>query len=163
MVTEDVSRIPQKRQLITALPGPRSLELAARRSASVAPGVSSVLPLYVERGDGAIVVDVDGNALIDLGSGIAVTSVGHAVPAVVDAVRDQVGRFTHTCFMVGPYEGYVAVCEQLNARTPGDHAKTSALFSSGAEAVENAVKVARHATGRQAIVVFDHAITAGPT
>jgi 4-aminobutyrate aminotransferase/(S)-3-amino-2-methylpropionate transaminase len=113
--------------------------------------------VYIERGEGAVLVDVDGNALIDLGSGIAVTSVGHAVPAVVDAVRDQIGRFAHTCFMVGPYEGYVAVCEALNQLTPGDHAKVSALFNSGAEAVENAVKIARHATGRQAVVVFDHA------
>ena len=83
------------------------------------PGVSSTLPVYIDRGEGAVLIDVDGNALIDLGSGIAVTSVGHAVPAVVEAVREQVGRFAHTCFMVGPYEGYVAVCEQLNARTPG--------------------------------------------
>jgi 4-aminobutyrate aminotransferase/(S)-3-amino-2-methylpropionate transaminase len=157
MVSIDGHAIAQKRQLVTELPGPRSRALAARRSAAVAPGVSSTLPLYVEAGEGAILVDVDGNALIDLGSGIAVTSVGHALPAVVDAVRAQVGRFTHTCFMVGPYEGYVAVCEELNARTPGSHAKTSALFNSGAEAVENAVKVARYATGRQAVVVFDHA------
>jgi 4-aminobutyrate aminotransferase/(S)-3-amino-2-methylpropionate transaminase len=116
-----------------------------------------VFPLYIERGDGAILVDVDGNALIDLGSGIAVVSVGHAAPGVVDAVQDQVARFAHTCFMVSPYEQYVAVCEALNARTPGDHDKRSALFNSGAEAVENAVKVARHATGRQGVVVFDHA------
>jgi 4-aminobutyrate aminotransferase/(S)-3-amino-2-methylpropionate transaminase len=119
--------------------------------------VSSTLPVYIDSAEGAIVIDVDGNCLIDLGSGIAVTSVGHALPAVVDAVRDQVGRFTHTCFMVGPYEGYVEVCEQLNTLTPGDHAKTSALFNSGAEAVENAVKVARRATGRDVVVVFDHA------
>jgi 4-aminobutyrate aminotransferase/(S)-3-amino-2-methylpropionate transaminase len=157
MVSIDGHSIAQKRQLVTELPGPRSRELAARRQAAVAPGVSSVLSLYVQAADGAIVVDVDGNALIDLGSGIAVTSVGHAVPAVVGAVSDQIGRFSHTCFMVGPYEGYVAVCEELNARTPGEHAKSSALFNSGAEAVENAVKVARHATGRQAVVVFDHA------
>jgi 4-aminobutyrate aminotransferase/(S)-3-amino-2-methylpropionate transaminase len=156
MAIED-TQIPQKRQLVTDLPGPRSVALAARRRAAVAPGVNSVLPLFIDAAEGAIVVDVDGNALIDLGSGIAVTSIGHAVPAVVEAVREQVGRFTHTCFMVGPYEGYVEVCEQLNARTPGDHDKTSALFSTGAEAVENAVKIARHATGRQAIVVFDHA------
>lgn len=149
--------IAQRRLLRTELPGPRSRQLAARRRAAVAPGVSSTLPVYVAAAEGAIVVDVDGNCLIDLGSGIAVTSVGHAVPAVVDAVRDQVGLFTHTCFMVGPYEGYVEVCEQLNALTPGDHAKTSALFNSGAEAVENAVKVARRATGRDVVVVFDHA------
>jgi 4-aminobutyrate aminotransferase/(S)-3-amino-2-methylpropionate transaminase len=151
------STIAQKRQLVTELPGPRSRQLATRRTAAVAPGVSSTLPLYIEAAEGAIVVDVDGNSLIDLGSGIAVTSVGHALPAVVEAVREQVGHFTHPCFMVGPYEGYVAVCEELNARTPGAHDKTSALFNSGAEAVENAVKVARHATGRQAVIVFDHA------
>jgi 4-aminobutyrate aminotransferase/(S)-3-amino-2-methylpropionate transaminase len=119
--------------------------------------VSSVLPVYIEAASGAIVVDVDGNALIDLGSGIGVTSIGHALPEVVEAVSDQVERFTHTCFMVGPYESYVAVCEELGALTPGHHAKASALFNSGAEAVENAVKVARHATRRQAVVVFDHA------
>ncbi|MHB1930789.1 MAG: aminotransferase class III-fold pyridoxal phosphate-dependent enzyme, partial [Acidimicrobiales bacterium] len=155
--TETRAGIPQQRVLRTELPGPRSRELAARRDAAVAPGVSSTLPLYIREADGAVLVDVDGNALIDLGSGIAVTTVGHAVPAVVDAVREQVGRFTHTCFMVGPYESYVAVCEELNRLTPGDHAKTSALFNSGAEAVENAVKVARRATGRDAVVVFDHA------
>jgi 4-aminobutyrate aminotransferase/(S)-3-amino-2-methylpropionate transaminase len=153
----DTAGIPQQRRLVTELPGPRSRQLAARRAAAVANGVSSVLPLYIDRAEGAILVDVDDNALIDFGSGIAVTSIGHADPALVDAVREQVGRFTHTCFMVGPYEGYVAVCEELAARTPGDHDKLSALFNSGAEAVENAVKIARYATGRQAVVVFDHA------
>ena len=123
----------------------------------MAPGVSSTLPLYIDRAAGSILVDVDGNQLIDLGSGIAVTGVGHAVPQVVEAIADQAARFTHTCFMVGPYAGYVEVCEELNRRTPGSFAKLSALFNSGAEAVENAVKIARHATGRQAVVVFDHA------
>jgi 4-aminobutyrate aminotransferase/(S)-3-amino-2-methylpropionate transaminase len=103
------------------------------------------------------VVDVDGNSLIDFGSGIAVVSVGNAADAVVEAVREQVGRFTHTCFMVTPYESYVAVCEALNRLTPGTHEKRSALFNSGAEAVENAVKIARSATGRDAVVVFEHA------
>jgi 4-aminobutyrate aminotransferase/(S)-3-amino-2-methylpropionate transaminase len=156
-MTQTLTEVPQRRHLVTEIPGPRSRELAARRVAAVGPGVSSTLPIYIERGDGAVLVDVDGNALIDLGSGIAVTGVGHAYPPVVDAVSRQAARFSHTCFMVGPYEGYVAVCEQLNALTPGDHAKTSALFNSGAEAVENAVKIARRATGRPAIVVFDHA------
>jgi 4-aminobutyrate aminotransferase/(S)-3-amino-2-methylpropionate transaminase len=100
---------------------------------------------------------VDGNRILDLGSGIAVTTIGHAVPELVDAVSAQVAAFTHTCFMVTPYESYVEVCEELAALTPGSHAKTSALFNSGSEAVENAVKIARLATGRQAIVVFDHA------
>jgi 4-aminobutyrate aminotransferase/(S)-3-amino-2-methylpropionate transaminase len=106
---------------------------------------------------GAILVDVDGNQLLDLGSGIAVTGIGHAVPALVDAVSEQVAKFTHTCFMVTPYESYIEVCEELAALTPGTHAKTSALFSSGAEAVENAIKVARLATGRPAVIVFEHA------
>ena len=149
--------IVQARRLVTELPGPRSRELTSRRGAAVAAGVSSTLPVYIEAASGAIVVDVDGNSLIDLGSGIGVTSVGHALPELTEAVSAQVGRLAHSCFMVGPYEGYIAVCEELAALTPGGHAKTSALFNSGAEAVENAVKVARHATGRQAVVVFDHA------
>jgi 4-aminobutyrate aminotransferase/(S)-3-amino-2-methylpropionate transaminase len=149
--------VPGERRLVTAIPGPRSLALEERRRQAVAAGVSSTLPLYVERASGAVLVDVDGNALIDLGSGIAVVGVGHAAPRVVDAVVGQAGLFTHTCFMVTPYEGYVEVCEALNELTPGSHDKRSALFNSGAEAVENAVKVARLATGRQAVVVFDHA------
>jgi len=153
----DTPRIDQSRRIVTELPGPRSRAVDARRRAAVAQGVSSVYPLYIERGEGAILVDVDGNSLIDLGSGIAVVGVGHAAPPVVDAVVDQVARFAHTCFMVSPYEQYVEVCEALDARTPGDHDKRSALFNSGAEAVENAVKIARHATGRQGVVVFDHA------
>lgn len=153
----DSATINQERRLITELPGPRSLAVEARRAAAVAPGVSSVFPLYIERGFGAVLVDVDGNHLIDLGSGIAVASIGHAQPDAVAAVQEQMARFAHTCFMVSPYEQYVAVCEALNARTPGDHLKRSALFNSGAEAVENAVKIARHATGRSAVVVFDHA------
>ena len=149
--------VPQRRILATEIPGPRSKELASRRERAVAQGVSSSTGVYVDDAAGAIVRDVDGNCLIDLGSGIAVTTVGHASPALVQAVSEQVARFTHTCFMVAPYEGYVAVCEELARVTPGDHEKRSALFNSGAEAVENAVKIARHATGRQAVAVFDHA------
>jgi 4-aminobutyrate aminotransferase / (S)-3-amino-2-methylpropionate transaminase / 5-aminovalerate transaminase len=151
------SSIKQQRNLVTELPGPNSRKLQARRLRAVAPGVSSSMPLYVQEASGAILVDVDGNALIDLGSGIAVASVGHAVPAIVDAVDDQMARFAHTCFMVNPYESYVAVCEGLNQLAPGDQPKRTALFNSGAEAVENAVKIARHATGRPAVIVFDHA------
>jgi len=152
-----VPALPQERRVCTELPGPRSQELLTRRGAAVAPGVTSTLPVFVSAAGGGVLVDVDGNSLIDLGSGIAVTSVGNAAPRVVEAVREQVERFTHTCFMVTPYESYLAVCEELAALTPGDHEKLSALFNSGAEAVENAVKIARHATGRQAVVVFDHA------
>ncbi|HEY5115765.1 MAG TPA: 4-aminobutyrate--2-oxoglutarate transaminase [Nakamurella sp.] len=147
----------QERRLVTELPGPRSKELFARRQAAVSAGVSAMFPVFIERAGGGVLVDVDGNSLIDLGSGIAVTSVGNSAPRVVQAVQDQVAAFTHTCFMITAYEGYVQVCEELAAATPGSHAKKSALFNSGSEAVENAVKVARHATGRTAIVVFDHA------
>jgi 4-aminobutyrate aminotransferase/(S)-3-amino-2-methylpropionate transaminase len=149
--------LSQERRLVTAIPGPRSLALHERRTAAVSAGVSSVLPVYVAAAGGGVVVDVDGNSLIDLASGIAVTSVGNAAPEVVARVSEQVAAFTHTCFMVAPYAGYVEVCEQLVGLTPGSHAKKAALFNSGAEAVENAVKVARHHTGRDAVVVVDHA------
>jgi 4-aminobutyrate aminotransferase/(S)-3-amino-2-methylpropionate transaminase len=149
--------VDQHRVVKTAIPGPRSVELHARKAAAVASGVGTTLPVYVERAGGGIVVDVDGNQLIDFGSGIAVVSVGNAAPRVVEAVQRQVADFTHTCFMVTPYEEYVAVAEKLNELTPGTHPKRTALFNSGAEAVENAVKVARHFTGRQAVVAFDHA------
>jgi 4-aminobutyrate aminotransferase / (S)-3-amino-2-methylpropionate transaminase / 5-aminovalerate transaminase len=152
-----VSSLPQERQLVTEIPGPRSRELMARRAAVVSGGVGTTLPVFVERAGGGVIVDVDGNSLIDLGAGIAVVNVGNAAPRVVEAVQAQVAAFTHTCFMVTPYEGYVAVCEELARVTPGDHEKRSALFNSGSEAVENAVKIARHATGRPAVVVFDHA------
>jgi 4-aminobutyrate aminotransferase/(S)-3-amino-2-methylpropionate transaminase len=149
--------LPQLRNLVTDIPGPRSRELFDRRQRSVARGLSHTLPVFITAAGGGIAVDVDGNSLIDLGSGIAVTSVGNSAELVVTRVTEQVAQFTHTCFMVTPYEGYVEVCEQLNRLTPGDYDKRSALFNSGAEAVENAVKIARHATGRDAIVVFDHA------
>ncbi|HLK44678.1 MAG TPA: 4-aminobutyrate--2-oxoglutarate transaminase [Acidimicrobiales bacterium] len=149
--------IEQRRSLMTQIPGPRSKELHDRRTHAVSSGLTVGLPVYIERAEGAILVDVDGNHLIDLGAGIAVTSVGHAVDEVVAAVSDQVARFAHTCFMVTPYDAYVEVCETLNRLTPGDHDKRSALFNSGAEAVENAVKIARRATGRQAVVVVEHA------
>jgi 4-aminobutyrate aminotransferase/(S)-3-amino-2-methylpropionate transaminase len=148
--------LPQRRRVVTAVPGPRSVELMARRTAAVPPGVGTALPVFIQAAGGGILLDVDGNALVDLGSGIAVTGVGNAAPAVVAAVREQVAAFTHTCFMITPYEGYVAVCEQLNRLTPGSFAKRSILLNSGAEAVENAVKIARAATGRPAVVVFDH-------
>ena len=115
------------------------------------------MPVFAVAAGGGVVVDVDGNSLIDFGSGIAVTTVGNAAPQVVAAVQEQVERFTHTCFMITPYAGYVEVAEALNALTPGDHDKRTALFNSGAEAVENAVKIARLATGRSAVAAFDHA------
>lgn len=157
MVSSSRPSIGTERKVVTELPGPKSRALHDRRKAVVSAGLSTGFPVYIERGEGAMLLDVDGNLLLDLGSGIAVTSIGHAVPEVIEAVAQQVADFTHTCFMVAPYEEYVAVCEELAALTPGTHAKTSALFNSGSEAVENAIKVARLATGRQAVVVFDHA------
>ncbi|MFE6778000.1 4-aminobutyrate--2-oxoglutarate transaminase [Streptomyces sp. NPDC057702] len=148
--------LPQERRLVTAIPGPKSQALMARKGAAVAGGVGSVLPVFAARAGGGVIEDVDGNSLIDFGSGIAVTSVGSSAEAVVRRASAQLADFTHTCFMVTPYEGYIAVCEELAKLTPGDHAKKSALFNSGAEAVENAVKIARAYTKRQAIVVFDH-------
>jgi 4-aminobutyrate aminotransferase/(S)-3-amino-2-methylpropionate transaminase len=152
-----VDGVAQVRRLLTALPGPRSQELMSRKSAAVAAGVGTTMTVFAARAAGGVVVDVDGNSLIDLGSGIAVTTIGSSAPRVVAAVQEQVEAFTHTCFMITPYEGYVAVAEALNRLTPGDHAKRTALFNSGAEAVENAVKIARAHTGRSAVGVFDHA------
>ena len=149
--------IEQRRILTTAIPGPRSQQLQKRKLSAVSAGVGTGLPIYVERAGGGIVVDVDGNQLIDFGSGIAVTTVGNSAPRVVAAVQSQVQDFTHTCFMITPYEEYVEVCEQLNALTPGGGEKRTALFNSGSEAVENAVKIARTFTGRSAVVAFDHA------
>ncbi|MFJ5796788.1 4-aminobutyrate--2-oxoglutarate transaminase [Streptomyces decoyicus] len=148
--------LPQERRVVTAIPGPKSQELWARKQATVASGVGAVLPVFVKRAGGGVLEDVDGNSLIDFGSGIAVTSVGNSAEAVVRRATAQLQAFTHTCAMVAPYEPYIEVCEQLAELTPGDHAKKSALFNSGAEAVENAVKIARVHTKRQAVVVFDH-------
>jgi 4-aminobutyrate aminotransferase/(S)-3-amino-2-methylpropionate transaminase len=149
--------LTQQRNLVTEIPGPRSQEKLARKKQYVADGVGNTLPVFVEAAGGGVILDADGNTLIDLGSGIAVTTVGNAAPAVVARVQEQVAAFTHTCFMVTPYDGYVDVAAALAELTPGDHAKKSALFNSGAEAVENAVKIARVATGKDAVVVFDHA------
>ena len=149
--------LPQERKLVTSIPGPKSLELIARKNAAVAAGVGVALPVSIVAAGGGVMVDADGNSLIDLGSGIAVTGVGNSAPAVVEAVINQVQQFTHTCFTVTPYDGYVAVAEKLNSLIPGDHEKRSALFNSGAEAVENAIKIARHYTKKNAVVVFDHA------
>lgn len=150
-------RLPQQRRVITPVPGPVSAALASRRADAVARSVSSSAPVYAVDADGGVVVDADGNSFIDFGSGIAVTSVGASNAAVARAVAEAASRFTHTCFMVTPYEDYVAVCEELAGLAPGDHPKKAALFNSGAEAVENAVKIARHATGRDAVIAFEHA------
>lgn len=157
MVSSVESVVGTERKVVTEIPGPKSQAMHARRKETVSHGLTQGFPVYIDRAEGAILLDIDGNRILDLGSGIAVTSVGHAVPEIVEAVSEAVSKFTHTCFMVTPYESYIQVCEELAALTPGDHAKTTALLNSGSEAVENAVKIARLATGRQAVIVFDHA------
>ncbi len=148
--------LEQKRRIVTAIPGPKSVEMQKRRVEVVSAGVSSTLPVYVKRAGGGIIEDIDGNSFIDLASGIAVTTVGNSNPRVVANVQEAVEQFTHTCFMIAPYESYVQVCEALSRLTPGKHAKRSALFNSGAEALENAVKIARYFTKRDAVVVVEH-------
>jgi 4-aminobutyrate aminotransferase / (S)-3-amino-2-methylpropionate transaminase / 5-aminovalerate transaminase len=148
--------IPQVRKVVTAIPGPKSQELHQRRLDAVSHGAGAALPVYIEAAAGAVIVDVDGNQFIDLGSGIGVTTIGHTNGPVVAAVQEQVAKLTHTLFTLTPYTGYVEVCEALNKHTPGNFKKRSALFNSGAEAVENAVKIARKFTGRGEIAVFDH-------
>lgn len=149
--------VEQSVSIVTAVPGPRSVALHAERRASIADGFGITLPVFVHRSEGGIVEDVDGNRFVDLASGIAVTSVGANHPLVRSRVAAQLERFTHTCFMVTEYESFVRVGEWLNEHTPGDHEKRTALFTTGAEAVENAVKIARAATGRSGVLVFDEA------
>lgn len=153
----DTTVVPTQRQVVTAIPGPRSVALQKRRAAVVSAGVSSALPVYIERAHGAILVDVDGNAFLDLGAGIGVTTIGHTDDAVVAAVRGAVGEVTHTLFTITPYESYVRVAELLAQHTPGSFPKKSVLVNSGAEAVENGVKIARKYTGRSGVAVLDHA------
>lgn len=149
--------LEQKRQILTAIPGPKSLALQQRRSEVISAGVGTMLAAFIDEAHGAILKDVDGNQLIDFGSGIGVVTIGHTNPGVVEAVSKQVSKLTHTLFTVTPYEPYVRAGELLTSHTPGNFKKKAAFFNSGAEAVENAVKIARKATGRTEIAVFDHA------
>jgi 4-aminobutyrate aminotransferase/(S)-3-amino-2-methylpropionate transaminase len=144
-------------ELKTPIPGPASQALLARRQKAVPKTVSQVTPLAVASAENAVLTDLDGNRLIDFGSGIGVLNAGHRNAKVVQAVKDQLDRFTHLCFQISMYEPYVELAERINAITPGSHEKRTFFANSGAEAVDNAVKVARRATGRQAIVCFEHA------
>ncbi len=132
----------------------RTDDLVERRERAVARGVSVAHPLVVERAEGARLWSVDGREYVDFAGGIGVMNLGHRHPAVVAAVAAQLEAFTHTCFQVGMYDGYVAVCERINALAPGDSPKKSLLLTTGAEATENAIKIAREATGRAAVVSF---------
>jgi 4-aminobutyrate aminotransferase/(S)-3-amino-2-methylpropionate transaminase len=141
----------------TPIPGPRSLALAERRARAVAGGVATTHPIFLAAGHDVTVTDVDGNTYLDFTSGIGVLNVGHTHPEVVSAIAEQAGRLTHACFQVAGYEGYVAVCEALCRIAPLAADKRAVLFCSGAEAVENAVKIARRHTGRPAVLCFEHA------
>ena len=156
MYSEAKKQVIQKRNLVTAIPGPKSAELIKRRGEAVSASLGTAFPVFIDHAQGAIIVDVDGNSILDLGAGIAVLNVGHSQNRVADRVKTQIDAFTHTCFMVVPYTGYVEVCEALNRLTPGKFKKKSALFNSGAEALENAVKIARSYTKRSAVIVFEH-------
>ena len=148
--------LEQKRHVVTAIPGPNSVALQKRRNEVVSAGVGTMLPVFVDEAHDAILKDVDGNQLIDMGSGIGVVTIGHTNEKLVAAVQEQVSKLTHTLFTVAPYEPYVRAAELLTSHAPCGKKKKAAFFNSGAEAVENAVKIARRATGRTEIAAFDH-------
>ncbi len=150
-------KLPQSRHLVTEIPGLLSTAAMQRRKEAVSGGLGTAIPVIIERASDAILQDIDGNRIIDLGAGIGVVNVGNAAPLVVQRVQEAVAAFTHTNFTTAPYMGYIEVCEALNRLTPGNFKKKSILQNSGAEAVENAIKIARHYTKRPAIVVFEHA------
>lgn len=156
-MTRSTDSLPQTRHLATAIPGPASIALHLEREAQVSTGFGVTLPVFIDRASGGILQDVDGNRIIDFASGIAVTSVGAANAQVQAHVAAQMARFTHTCFMVTEYDAFTKVAAWLNAHVPGGFSKRTALFTTGAEAVENAVKIARAATGRERVLVFDDA------
>lgn len=154
------SPIKQERKIVTAIPGPKSQELHARRTRVVPGGVHSVLPVYIEKAHDSILVDVDGNQFIDMCCGIGVTTIGHTDERVVDYAGKQLQQVTHTLFTMTPYESYVRVAELLAEHVPGSTAASpykTVLVNSGAEAVENGVKIARKFTGRPGVAVLEHA------
>jgi 4-aminobutyrate aminotransferase/(S)-3-amino-2-methylpropionate transaminase len=144
-------------RLVTEIPGPRSREVLARRERAIPRGIYHATPVVAASAHGATLEDVDGNRLLDFAGGIGTLNVGHTAPAVVRAVKDQLERFTHTCFSVAPYESYVGLAERLAKLTPGAFAKKAMFVNSGAEAIENAIKIARHATGRPGVLCFEDA------
>jgi 4-aminobutyrate aminotransferase/(S)-3-amino-2-methylpropionate transaminase len=144
-------------ELRTAIPGPKSIELMHRRMAAVPRGPAHSTPVFAAKAEGAVVDDVDGNRYIDFAGGIGCLNTGHRSPSVLSAIQTQLGKFMHTCFSVAPYPGYVEVAEKLNALVPGNFPKKTMLVNTGAEAIENAIKIARHYTKRPAIVCFEDA------
>jgi 4-aminobutyrate aminotransferase/(S)-3-amino-2-methylpropionate transaminase len=144
-------------QLRTPIPGPRSQELMQRRNAAVVRAAYHATPVFVAKAEGAVIEDVDGNRMIDFAGGIGCLNAGHRAPAAIEAIRRQLDRFLHTSFNVLPYESYVALAERLNAIAPGKGPKKTVFVNSGAEAVENAIKLARFHTKRPAILAFEDA------
>jgi 4-aminobutyrate aminotransferase / (S)-3-amino-2-methylpropionate transaminase / 5-aminovalerate transaminase len=144
-------------ELRTPVPGPKSQELMKRRQAAVARGVFHATPIFAARAEGALVEDVDGNRFIDFAGGIGCLNAGHRTPRIVAAIREQLDAFMHTCFSVAPYENYIALAEKMNAITPGKFPKKTMFVNSGAEAIENAVKIARCYTRRPAVIAFEDA------
>ncbi|MCI0709637.1 MAG: 4-aminobutyrate--2-oxoglutarate transaminase [Chloroflexi bacterium] len=144
-------------QLKTEIPGPRSREVVARREAATPQGAAKLTPIVIEKAEGAVLTDIDGNQLLDFAGGIGTLAVGHCPPEVVNAVKMQAEKMLHLCAIVGTYEPYVEIAELLNDVTPGNHRKKTVLLNSGAEAVETAVKIARSYTGRSGIIVFEGA------
>ena len=139
------------------IPGPKSKALLAEKQQYVANAIGIHLPAVVQRAEGALLTDVDGNTFLDLSGGVGCLNVGHSHPKVVAAIIDQARRFTHTDFSVAPYESYIRLCQRLCRLAPGPRPKKAILFNSGTEAVENAVKIARAATGRAGLVAFQGA------
>jgi len=140
----------------TEIPGPKSRALMERRHRAVTSGVGIATPMFAQEAKGALLTDVDGNTFIDFGGGIGVMNIGHANARVVEAIKEKADQLTHTCFYVTEYEEYIDLAERLNALVPGDSEKRSFFVNSGAEAVENAVKIARYYTGRPAVIAFEN-------
>src|SRR6185295_588635 len=151
----ETSRAMSYIRLQTEIPGPRARDIIARRQAAVPSGMGRATDVVVERASGALIFDVDGNTLIDFAGGIGMIAVGHAPAAIVDAIAAQARKFIHVCALVATYEPYVELAELLNELTPGTFRKKTILANSGAEAVENAVKLSRKFTGRPVIVCFE--------
>jgi len=163
-ITAAVSWPPAKRnaqmktiQIHTEIPGPKSRALMARREAAIPRGPYHATPLFAAKAEGAVIEDVDGNRFIDFAGGIGCLNMGHRAPRVVAAIREQLEKYLHLCFSVTPYESYIAVAEKLNALAPGKFAKKTFIINTGAEAVENAIKIARAYTKRPAVICFEDA------
>jgi 4-aminobutyrate aminotransferase/(S)-3-amino-2-methylpropionate transaminase len=144
-------------QIRTEIPGPKSRALMARREAAIPRGPYHATPLFAAKAEGAVIEDVDGNRFIDFAGGIGCLNMGHRAPRVVAAIREQLEKYLHLCFSVTPYESYIAVAEKLNSLAPGKFPKKTFIINTGAEAVENAIKIARAYTKRPAVICFEDA------